>query len=158
MAVSFSGAAKAEICRFLPTKHCCALAECFGILLFCNTFHSDTIRIVTESRELAQMLPKLFKKAFGFSFDQLPDGENPGKQTFQITGQEKLDAVMQSYGFSRADTLALHVNLPVVEEECCKAAFLRGRFSPEAPSRTPPRATIWKSPPPIRAWPGRPTR
>ena len=36
MSVSFSGGAKAEICRVFPQKRCCAVAECFGILLYCN--------------------------------------------------------------------------------------------------------------------------
>ena len=35
---------------------------------------------------------------------------------------------MESFGFAPKDTLALHINLPVVEEDCCKAAFLRGAF------------------------------
>ena len=34
---------------------------------------------------------------------------------------------MEQYGFT-LDTLSLHINLPVVEEDCCKAAFLRGAF------------------------------
>jgi len=128
MAISFSGNAKAEICRNFPVKRCCALAECFGILLFCNSFTCEGIRIITENHEFAQCLPKLFKKAFSISFDIQPDGEVSGKQVFQITSREKLTAIMEAYGFSPADTLSLHINLPVVEEECCKAAFLRGAF------------------------------
>ena len=62
MALSFSASAKAEVCRNMPTKHCCALAECFGVLLFCNTFGADGIRIITESREFAQSLPKNRKR------------------------------------------------------------------------------------------------
>ena len=128
MAVSFSGAAKAEICRTLPQKKCCALAQCFGILLFCNSFGAKGIRIITESREFAQNLPKLFKKAFGIRFDVLPDETAPGKLIFQITDEEKLSVIMDAYGFDVQDTLALHVNLPIVEEDCCKASFLRGAF------------------------------
>ena len=128
MAVSFSAAAKAEVCRMLPQKHCCALAECFGILLFCNSFTADGIKIITESREFAYILPKLFKKAFDVSFDSFPSMEAPGKLVFQIWDEEKIDVIMDSFGFDMEDTLALHVNLPVVEEECCKAAFLRGAF------------------------------
>ena len=79
MAVSFSGNTKAEICRYNPAKRCCALAECFGILLFCNSFRWDGIRIITESREFAQLLPKLFKKAFGITFDMMPEERNTGK-------------------------------------------------------------------------------
>lgn len=128
MQMSFSGAAKAEMCRIFPQKRCCALAECFGVLLFCNSFGVDGIRIITESRELACLLPKLFQKAFGLSFDLLPEQGAPGKLIFQISQPEKLDDIMTAYGFSRDNTLSLHLNLPVVEEECCKAAFLRGAF------------------------------
>lgn len=128
MATSFSGNAKAEICRNIPSKNCCALAESFGILLFCNSFRADGIRIITESREFAQMLPKLFRKAFGVSFDVSPEEETPGKMIFQITGPEKISLIMDAYGFSAKDTLSLHINLPVVEEDCCKAAFLKGAF------------------------------
>ena len=126
--VSFSGKAKAEICKIFPQKRCCALAQCFGVLLFCNTFGAGGIRIITESREFAQSLPKLFKKAFNVSFDHCPDAEASGKRIFQITAPEKLTAVMESYGFAPEDTLALHINLPVIEEDCCKTAFLRGAF------------------------------
>ena len=128
MAVSFSGSAKAEICRSFPQKHCCALAQCFGVLLFCNSFTGDGIRIITESREFAQLLPKLFKKAFNVSFDLLPEPEAQGKLVFQINRAQKVASVMEAYGFDREDTRALHINLPVVEEDCCKASFLRGAF------------------------------
>ena len=128
MAVSFSAGAKTEICKVFPQKTCCALAQCFGILLFCNSFSSDGIRIITESRELSQMLPKLLRKAFGINFDILPESDAAGKLIFQITDPEKIHRIMTAFGFSPEDTLALHVNLPVVEEDCCKAAFLRGAF------------------------------
>ena len=128
MALSFSGSAKAEICRNVPVKRCCALAQCFGILLFCNSFHTDGIKIVTESREFAYILPKLLKKAFNLSFDSYPSLASPGKLMFQIWEEEKISHIMESFGFGPKDTLALHVNLPIVEEECCKAAFLRGAF------------------------------
>ena len=128
MTLSFSAGAKAEICRILPNRECCALAECFGILLYCNSFGQDGIRIITESREFGLILPKLFKKAFNVNFDNFPSLESPGKLVFQITDPEKISGIMESFGFSFQDTLALHVNLPVVEDDCCKTAFLRGAF------------------------------
>ncbi len=128
MAISFSGNAKAEICKNFPSKLCCALAQCFGILLFCNNFSDDGIRIITESREFAQVLPKLFRKAFGISFDMQPEQDATGKLSFQILQQEKITTVMRAYGFDPADTLSLHINLAAVEDDCCKVAFLRGAF------------------------------
>lgn len=128
MALSFSAAAKAEICRYTPHKHCCALAECFGILLFCNSFSTEGIKIITESREFAHGLPRLFKQAFDLTFDAYPSLEAPGKLVFQIQDPEKIHEIMLAFGFAPKDTLALHVNLPVLEEECCKVSFLRGAF------------------------------
>ena len=128
MNLSFSAAAKAEICRLQPAKHCCALAQCFGILLFCNSFSADSIRIITESREFAYTLPRLFKKAFNLDFDSFPSMASPGKLIFQITDPEKIQTIMEQYGFHPNETLALHVNMPIVEEECCKASFLRGAY------------------------------
>lgn len=128
MAVSFSSGVKSELCRLFPQKKCCAQAECFGILLFCNSFGSDGLRIITESREFAGLLPKLFWKAFHMEFDTLPEETSQGKQIFQISRREKLHTLMESYGFSPRDTLSLHLNLSVLEEECCRASFLRGAF------------------------------
>lgn len=125
---SFSGSAKAEVCRVNAPKPCCALAQSFGILLFCNSFSASGIRIITESREFAQTLPKLFRKAFNISFDLMPEPNAVGKLVFQIADPKKIETIMDSFGFDSRDTLALHVNLPVVEEECCKAAFLRGAY------------------------------
>lgn len=128
MAISFSGSAKAEMCRSFPQKKCCALAQCFGILLFCNSFTNDGLRIITESRDFASILPKLFRKAFSVSFDTIPGDDEAGKLTFIIYEREKIATIMTAYGFDPGDTLALHINLPVVEDECCKTAFFRGAF------------------------------
>ena len=128
MVQSFSATSKAEICRSIPNKVCCALAESFGILLFCNSFTSDSIKIITESREFAYNLPRLFDKAFGVEFDSFPSLEAPGKLVFQISDPEKIELIMDSFGFDTRDTLVLHVNMPVVEDDCCKQAFLRGAF------------------------------
>ena len=128
MSISFSSAARAEICRELPHKSCCARAQCFGILLFCNSFQDSGIKIITESREFACILPKLFKKAFDLDFDSYPSLAAPGKLVFQIWDGDKLAKIMDAFGFCVGDTLALHVNYPVVEEDCCKVSFLRGAF------------------------------
>ena len=128
MAVSFSASAKAEIARIPVHNQCCALAQCFGVLLYANSFSAEGIRIITESREFAYILPKLFKKAFDIDFDSYPSLASAGKLIFTIEEPEKLEHILESYGFSAEDTVALHVNLPIVEEECCRTAFLRGAF------------------------------
>ena len=70
--MSFSNSTKAELCRDQLAWKCCALAESYGLLLYCNTFSTREIKIITESRELAQRLPRLIRRAFGLTFDMLP--------------------------------------------------------------------------------------
>lgn len=127
--MSFASNVKAEMCRTQPARKCCALAECYGTLLYCNTFSAEQIKIVTESADLAARLPKLFKRAFGFCFDTLPDAEaTGGKLVFEITDPAKLDHVFGSYGFHRQSHVTMHVNFGVLENECCRNSFLRGAF------------------------------
>ena len=125
--MSFSGNAKGELCRALPQKKCCAQALCFGILLYCNTFTSEKIKIVTECQEFAAALPKLFKRAFNVEFDQIKTGSG-GKQSFLVEDENTLALILDSYGFDPEQMLSLHVNLSVLEEECCRVSFLRGAF------------------------------
>ena len=128
MAISFSAGAKAEVCKVFPNRDCCALAQCFGILLYCNSFAPTGIKIITESRDFALLLPKLFKRTFNLNFDIFPSMASPGKLIFQIIDEDKIAEIMEAFGFGAADTVSLHVNLPLVEDDCCKAAFLRGAF------------------------------
>lgn len=125
---SFSANVKAELCRAAVQKRCCAVAECYGVLLYCNTFTGREIKIITESRALATRLPKLFQRAFGLDFDADPDAlDRPGKLIYAIHERSKIERIFETYGYS-PDSLALHVNLGVLEEPCCQVSFLRGAF------------------------------
>jgi len=125
--MSFSGDAKRELCRASLTRRCCAQAECYGLLLYANRFDRDEARIVTESPDLAARLPLLFKKAFRFSFDRLPEGEG-GKRVFAITDGDKLSRLSETFGYDPGWTVAHHINFAVLEEDHCRTAFLRGAF------------------------------
>lgn len=125
--MSFCSKAKAELCKIPISKTCCAVAESYGVLLFCNTFSPTSIRIVTESRDLAQRLPKLFQKAFSLKFDQTPETEQ-GKQIFSMDDPRKIHRIYDVFGLEAATTVALQVNLGILEEDCCRVAFLRGAF------------------------------
>ena len=91
--MSFSSEVKQELCRVPLSRKCCAQAECYGVLLYCNTFSPREIRVITESDPFAQRLPQLLRRAFRFSFDRLPDGE--GKHIFAVEDPRKLSAVQQ---------------------------------------------------------------
>ena len=87
--MSFSSNVKQELCRLPVSRRQTAAAELYGVLLYCNAFSAELIRITTESRDLADRLPRLMKKVFGFSFDQEPEAGESGKLLFLVQSQEK---------------------------------------------------------------------
>lgn len=126
--MSFSSEAKAELCQQRPDKKCCALAESYGVLLYCNTFSAQEIRIITASPEFAARLPRLFKRAFGLGFDVLPKEGTAGKSSFKITDRDKLKKIFDAFGAEIDGTVSHHINFGVIEDDCCRASFIRGAF------------------------------
>ena len=126
--MSFSFEAKNELCRLPVQKLCCARAEAYGILLYCNTFSAGEVRIITGNPALAGRLPKLFQRAFSIRFDRMPEAGETGKLVFQITDEAKIRRIVDLLGFSPEQNLALHINFGLLEEDCCRASFLRGVF------------------------------
>lgn len=127
-ALSFAYEVKSEICKTPIARHCCAVAESCGVLLYASCFSGSEVRIVTENDEFAARLPRLFKKAFSVRFDVLPEEKEGGKRIFRITDDEKLAVIFHTLGYDRRAHYALHVNFALLEEECCRTAFLRGAF------------------------------
>ena len=126
--MSFAYDVKAELCRAPLSRGCCAVAEGCGVLLYASTFSANEVRIVTENDEFAARLPRLFQKAFGVKFDELPEEKKGGKLVLRITQEDKLDAIWRALGYDRRAHFALHLNFALLEEECCRASFLRGAF------------------------------
>ena len=113
--MSFSSDVKGELCKHGIGKRCCAVAECYGALMYCNTFLPNEIKFVTASREFASRLPKLFKKAFNLEFDRISDGGEGGKGILQITDRDKLAKIYDAFGADIDNTPVLHVNFGVLE-------------------------------------------
>lgn len=124
--MTFSAQVKQELCR-QSDRRCCAQAEAYGVLLYCHSFHSREVRVVTECEPFKARLPALFKKAFRLSFDEVPlPGE--GKGVFRIQDPEKLRRIFETYGHEMDCAPSVHINFAVVEEDCCRLALFRGAF------------------------------
>ena len=125
--MSFSSDVKSELCETALDRPCCARAEAYGVLLYGNTFSSHEIRLNTESEAFAGRLPMLLRRAFGLTFDRLP-GEGERKYVFQLGDREKIGTIIDAFGFDSRQSPVLHINFGLLEEDCCRAAFLRGAF------------------------------
>lgn len=125
--MSFSRDVKNELCQVSLDKLCCARAEIYGALLYGNTFTSQEVRLMTENENFARRLPVLLDRAFGLTFDRLPAaGER--KYVLQLTDVEKIHLMIDAFGYDSRQSHVLHINFGLLEEECCRASFLRGAF------------------------------
>ena len=123
--MSFSSDVKAELCRVGLNSRAQALAECYGVMLFCNTFDNREIRVVTRSDCFAQRLPKLLQRAFSLKFDEQPEGGGQG--TFVVSSTESVARILDAFGYL-GGLVSHHVNLGLLEDESSRAGFLRGAF------------------------------
>jgi len=127
--MSFSGDVKNELCRLPVSRGCCARAEAYGALLYGHTFSAREIRIVTSRSAFADRLQRIFRRAFGFGFDDCSAPAGAGRMhSLIISDRDKIRRVFAAFGYEADNTLKLHVNLGVLEEPCCRAGFLRGAF------------------------------
>lgn len=126
--MSFSSKVKAELCETRLDRKCCAVAEAYGALLYCNSFSPAEIRFITSSDAFAARLPRLMRRAFGLGFDAAPPEGASGKRSFVMTDREKIASVFDAFGIDADAALSLHINLGVLENECCRASFIRGAF------------------------------
>ncbi len=121
--MSFTEEIKNELSKAQIGADCCAAAECLGMLLYCNRFAPDRIRMVTASPDVRRRARILFSECFGAELYE--EGER--EDTLILDDPEVIRAIFDWYGFQYKNA-ALSLNRAVVEEECCKAAFLRGCF------------------------------
>ncbi len=126
--MSFSADVKNELCAGRVEKRVLAVAEAYGVLLYCHSFRSNELRIITANPSFAARLPKLFRKAFSLTFDQLPPEDARGKRSFCIHDPGKLRRILESFGIQADGLRAMHINLGVLEEPGCAEAFVRGAF------------------------------
>jgi hypothetical protein len=126
--MSFSSETKAELCRERLSNLECIQAEAYGALLYCNVFTPWEVRITTRSRDFAQRLPKLFRRAFEVEFDKVPDPEAEGKRTFLCSDRAKIARILDTFGYDAETAVFQHINYAALEEPLTGAAFLRGAF------------------------------
>jgi len=126
--MTFSSTVKAELCKLPISKRCCAAAEVYGACLYGNTFSPEEIKIITENRVFGVRLDELLVRVFDFGFDALPSEDAMGKRAYILCDAEKLEKIADAVGYDRAAHLAHQINFGLLEEPCCRAAFVRGAF------------------------------
>ena len=124
--MSFSQEVKRELCAVPVEQDCDALGECYGILLFANLFRQNGIRVITGNDDIAGRVAFLFQRAFGLQIEPRR-GTQEGRYVFEITKKSQIQKIFNAFGLD-PNSAGVRLNRAILEEDCCKAAFLRGAF------------------------------
>lgn len=127
--MSFSSEIKTELCKLENKRDCCKLAECYGLWLFSKCFSRQESTFVTEHAGTARRMLELAAETAGVTGELrygISRRKNPAYQVTlpEASAREKLLSV---FGHTGRET-TLRINLAVLEDDCCPAAFLRGAF------------------------------
>ncbi len=138
--MSFSGKVKEELCRHISEARHCSIAELAAIISMCGRVRIDcndrySVKIRTENLSIARKCFTLLEKTFNISNDVLiSESRSSGSEFYSVYIKKHEDAVrvlqatklMDSEG-EIEEEISIARNL-VVQQTCCKRAFLRGAF------------------------------
>lgn len=124
--MSFSSEVKNEVSKAPMNADCCTIAEAYGLLLYANIFTFDKIKIMTENPGIRKRIPMLFQRAFSLEISSQQSAG--GKTIFEIWEPAALRKIFDSFGYDFKYHITYPLNRNIVEDDCCRAAFLRGIF------------------------------
>lgn len=138
--MSFSADIKNELSKTSMVKKCCAVAEIYGILIYAGAFGWDKIKISTYNENVKKRIERLFIKVFNKNAEFY---EKNGKFHLNIEDKAIISEIYNTFGYDYAN-MPLHINFGVLEENCCKAAFLRGAFLSAGSATNPEKKYHWE--------------
>ncbi len=125
--MSFTSDIKSELCK-IETPTCCKISECYGILLFGRAFSEKSIVLSTENEEVALRTSRLLRQCYGVQPNISGGGNKIDYFRVSVSNSSKCKDILNTlgyFGFSSGDELIKRQN---IEDDCCKASFIRGAF------------------------------
>ena len=116
--MSFNSDLKTELASASFSCPDCIYAECLGMMLYAGKFSSDGIKLQLSNPSARKRVMTICRQVFGVPLKQ--DGN-----VLTLTGEENLCRAFEAFGYEY-DRSSLQLNRALVENECCKNAFIRG--------------------------------
>lgn len=138
--MSFSGKVKEELCRHVNEARHCRIAELSAIISMCGRVKIDcndkySIKIRTDNLSIARKCFTLLEKTFNICNDVLlSESRSSGSEFYSVNIKKHEDAIRVLQATRLMDDegeieeeISMTRNL-IVQQSCCKRAFLRGAF------------------------------
>ena len=116
--MSFNAELKAELCSSSFVCPNCIYAECLGLMLYAARFAPDGIKLQSDSHTVRKRVMTVARQVFGFPLRQ--EGN-----ILSLNEEYEMRYAYEAFGYEYKNS-PLQLNRALVEDDCCKAAFLRG--------------------------------
>ncbi len=136
--MSFSSKTKSSLCT-PPLPLCCRRAELAGMLVFSNECTEDSIKLITENKDVAELYIHFLKELCSVKAKlsvtekkakQSDDGTNknkePGKYKITVVGKKEIIHLRSLFVPGLASQY--HVNQKLFKCRSCRKSFVRGAF------------------------------
>lgn len=116
--MSFNSDLKTELASTSFSCPVCIFAECLGMMLYAGRFSADGIKLQLSNPTVRKRVMTVCRQVFGVPLKQ--EGN-----TLTLSGEENLRYAFEAFGYEYKRS-PLQLNRALVEEDCCKNAFIRG--------------------------------
>lgn len=127
--MSFTSDIKAELSRIQLKNEHCLRAECYGMWLFSRCFAVKENSFTTESAPAARLMLELAAVAAEVSAQMSYAVSRRRQPAYRVSLPEEQERrrLLEAFGYTGREP-SLRINRQMLEEECCRRAFLRGVF------------------------------
>lgn len=132
--MSFSLTIKRELCKLPPKDRCCIIAELLGVVCYGAVIKDNTATIRVENAAVAKRIFMLVRDCFGISPEILSASFKKGS-TYKVIAADSnfLHTFLEELGMLRnshdmKNFVSFSVSPHLVQDDCCRRAFLRGAF------------------------------
>ena len=138
--LSFSGKVKEELCRHVSEAQHCRIAELSAMISMCGRVRIDcndkfSIKIRTDNLSIARKCFTLLEKTFNICNDVLlSENRSSGSEFYSVNIKRHEDAIRVLQATKLIDEKGeieeeiLVTRNTIMQQSCCKRAFLRGAF------------------------------
>lgn len=126
--MTFSEKVKTEWCGIEQKSDCCKRAQAYGMALFGKSFSEEAISLHTIHKQVADCYADLLVCLTGCIVTVTEIERDSGDKTLylvEVEDREDRLRILEYFGHT-AKTDTLRINRELLENDCCKRAFLRG--------------------------------
>lgn len=126
---SFSELTKEELYRIENSNNCCDLAEFAGLLLMGCSISFDEIKLVTENSDVLGCFAMLARR-LGYTVHSGQAADKASRYSARITDPTQIFMLLGEFSLTDTNTKIIRHRVPlhIIENECCRRAFIRGAF------------------------------